>query len=311
MRDRSVHLARRLPILRSVASKLTLLRHAFNRRYQSAGFVPPGHFYSPIPSLAEVERDEAKIFPDLPPRHIRSIELREQQQLDLLNSFRDFYAELPFPAEKSGSTRYYFENPAYSYSDAILLYCMLRHLRPRRVIEIGSGFSSCVILDTRERFLGKATDLTFIDPFPELLVSLLSDEDQADVRILPHRVQDVDLGLFDSLESGDILFIDSTHVSKVNSDVNKIFFDVFPRLNRGVHIHLHDVFYPFEYPKQWIYDGRAWNELYVLRAFLQYNHDFKIVLMNSFMHCFHESFFTEHMPLCLKNPGASIWMERT
>src|SRR5690606_17050723 len=110
--------------------------------------------------------------------------------------------------------------------------------------------------------------------------------------------------------ANDILFIDSTHVSKINSDVNYIFFEILPRLASGVYIHFHDIFFPFEYPKAWVYEGRAWNEAYILRAFLQYNNAFSVVLMNTFMDQFHKSFFREHMPLCLINPGGSIWIRK-
>jgi hypothetical protein len=83
-----------------------------------------------------------------------------------------------------------------------------------------------------------------------------------------------------------------------------------PRLSSGVHVHFHDIFFPFEYPKEWLLEGRAWNEAYILKAFLQYNQAFSPVLMNTYMTEFHESFFRENMPLCLKNTGASIWLKR-
>jgi len=128
--------------------------------------------------------------------------------------------------------------------------------------------------------------------------------------MLPSRLQDVDASEFEALRANDILFIDSTHVSKINSDVNRIFFEILPRLSPGVHIHFHDISYPFEYPKEWVYEGRAWNEAYMLRTFLQYNTAFRIVLMNTFMERYHESFFQERMPLCLKNIGGSIWIRK-
>ncbi|MBM3392172.1 MAG: class I SAM-dependent methyltransferase [Betaproteobacteria bacterium] len=151
---------------------------------------------------------------------------------------------------------------------------------------------------------------TFIEPYPKLLMSMLKSEDQARCRIIPSRLQDVPLDEFAALEANDILFIDSTHVGKVGSDVNRVFFDILPRLNKGVYIHFHDIFYPFEYPKAWIFKGRAWNEAYMLRTFLQFNTSFRVVLMNTFMQHFHEAFFKERMPLCLKNPGGSIWLRR-
>jgi len=293
--------------------KLTTEREQWKARLaaleKSVGFVPPGHFYSPIPSLEEVAKDDAAIFGAVP-RSIPGVDLREDEQLKLLHMLLPFYHEMPFKEEKQEGLRYYFDNPSYAHSDAIFLHCLIRHLKPRRFIEVGSGFSSCVTLDTNDRFFEGGIDITFIEPYPDLLKSLVSDSDRSKIKIIPSRLQDVDLGLFDTLQANDILFIDSTHVSKVHSDVNRVIFDILPRLAPGVHVHVHDIFYPFEYPKVWIMEGRAWNEAYLLRAFLQNNNAWRVVLMNTFMEIFHSAFFQQNMPLCLKNPGASIWLRR-
>lgn len=276
---------------------------------KDCGMFPPGHFYSPIPSLDEVRRDDAQIFA-APPRTLPGIHLRETEQLALLDELGRFYGDIPFPERKTPELRYYYENPFYSYSDAVFLHCMIRHLEPARIVEVGSGFSSCVTLDTRERFFDGAIDVTFIEPYPRILLSLLREGERDRTRILERRLQDVPLEEFAALGRNDILFIDSTHVSRVNSDVNRIFFEILPSLAPGVHIHFHDVFYPFEYPREWIYQGRAWNEAYALRTFLQYNGAFPIVLMNTFLQHFHRALFSERMPLCLKNPGGSIWLRK-
>jgi len=272
-------------------------------------YAPPGHFYSPIPCLEEIKRNEKKIFGICPP-NIPGLELNESEQLSLLEIFSTYYKELPFQRSKAKGLRYYYENPAYSYSDAILLYCMIRYLKPRRIIEVGSGFSSCVTLDTNELHFGNSIETTFIEPCPELLISLIKEDDKSRVRIIPQCLQEVGLEVFGEIKENDILFIDSTHVGKTYSDVNRIFFEILPSLSSGVYVHFHDVFYPFEYPKEWVYEGRAWNEIYMLRAFLQYNRRFRIVLMNTYLEHFHEAFFHEKMPLCLNNPGGSIWVEK-
>lgn len=309
-------LVKRLPPLRRLLAErnqlrleLAQLQHSYQQLQESQGFVPPGHYYSPIPSLGEVEHDKAKIFGQ-PPDRIPGIDLNPEGQLALLHQFAELYPTIPFKPEKQESLRFYYENPSYSYSDAIMLHCMMRQLQPNRLIEIGSGFSSCLILDTNEIFFNNAIQTLFIEPFPDLLHALISKNEQKSVRLLPHRLQDVQLEEFEALKENDILFVDSTHVSKINSDVNRIFFEILPRLNSGVYIHFHDIFFPFEYPKKWIYEGRAWNEAYLLRAFLQYNQAFSIVLMNTYMEMNYESFFQEKMPLCLLNPGGSIWIKK-
>ncbi len=206
--------------------------------------------------------------------------------------------------------KYFFEGEirGYGYSDAIF-YCMIRYLQPKKIIEVGSGKSSCVTLDTNELFFDNSISCTFIEPYPKKLLSLLKKGDLDRIELLSQKLQDVSLNRFSDLSSGDILFIDSTHVSKVNSDVNYLFFEILPHLNRGVYIHFHDIFYPFEYPKKWIYSGVAWNEDYMLRAFLQYNNAFSIVFFNTFLAHFYEQKLRDEMPLCLKNAG-SLWIKK-
>ncbi|SQB99143.1 Uncharacterised protein [Helicobacter fennelliae] len=124
------------------------------------------------------------------------------------------------------------------------------------------------------------------------------------------RLQEIDLGLFENLESNDIVFVDSTHVSKINSDVNKIFFEILPRLKSGVHIHFHDIFYPFSYPAEWLKEKRSWNEAYMLRAFLEFNTAFEIVFFNTCLHFLYPKEMQKALPLSLKNTGGSIWIKR-
>lgn len=276
----------------------------------NAGMFPPGHFYSPIPSLEEVRRDERRIF-GRAEKEVPGVDMREAEQVRLVEAFAPFYAQMPFADQASEGLRFHFDNPFYSYADGIFYHCMIRHLRPRRIIEIGSGYSSAVALDTNERFFDRRIELTFIEPYPERLQSLMRPEDAAATRLLAIRLQDAPLDVFRTLESGDILFVDSTHVSKVGSDVNMILFEVLPSLAPGVHVHVHDIFFPFEYPKSWVMEGRAWNEAYLLRAFLQYNSAFRVVLMSTFLAAFHRELLERRMPLSLKDPGGSIWLART
>jgi len=293
-----------LPYLRTVYSERDQLRA---ERDQYRTLWPPGHYYSSIPSIEEIKRREEiifsrKLFP------LPAVNLYEEEQLALLDKFKEYYKEQPFSDHKQNNLRYFFSNPMYSYADAIFLYCMIRHMRPRRIIEVGSGYSSAVIMDTNEIFFQNKILCTFIDPFQSLL-SLMKEGDEKRNEIIKKKLQDVDVDVFSKLSARDILFIDSTHVSKIDSDVNLIFFCILPRLKRDVYVHFHDVFYPFEYPKEWVYEGRAWNEAYLLRAFLQYNDAYKIVLFNDFLAHFHEDKLSE-LPLCMKNTGGSIWIKR-
>ncbi|MBW8002726.1 MAG: class I SAM-dependent methyltransferase [Planctomycetes bacterium] len=270
---------------------------------------PPGHFYSPIPCLEEIKSREAKIF-GTPPRQIPGIDLNEEGQLQILEKFKEFYNEQPFSPTKTDEFRYYFENGNYGYTDGIVLHCMIRYLQPKRIIEVGCGYSSCNMLDTNKLFFDDSIDLTFIDPNPERLYLQTKSIGYAKATVITRQVQDVSLDTFSGLEENDILFIDSSHVAKIDSDVNYLVFEVLPRLKEGVYVHFHDIWYPFEYAKEWIYDGHAWNEAYIVRAFLQYNKDFKIAFFNGYLRYFFEDVFREYMPLCLNHPGGSLWIRK-
>ena len=293
-------LIKKVPVLGKPYVQRDELRAVTNQLWE-----PPGHFYSPIPSVEEVKQGASRIFDDSS-RTVAGVELNESAQLSLFEELARFYADQPFAAQSHPGLRFYFDNPAYSYFDAIVFHALLRHLRPRRVIEVGSGFSSCVLLDTSERFLEDVVQCTFVEPYPDLLLSLLKPGDRERIRLLPSNLQEVDPATFEELADGDVLFIDSSHVAKTGSDVNYLFFEILPRLRNGVYVHIHDIFHPFEYPREWVYQGRAWNEAYVLRAFLQYNPAFRVLLFNSFLERFHRDRIATLMPLCLHYSSASM-----
>ncbi|MGK4568207.1 class I SAM-dependent methyltransferase [Flavobacterium sp. 3HN19-14] len=237
------------------------------------------------------------------------LNLRTEEQKKLLKEFTVFYDEMPFKPERQDNIRYNFENGYYSYTDGIALYSIIRYFKPKRIIEIGSGFSSAVMLDTNSLFFENKIDLTFIDPYADRLYSLITEEDKRTAKIIETDVQQIPLTTFQALQSGDILFIDSTHVSKTGSDVNYILFEILPALNSGVLIHFHDIFYPFEYPKDWVFSGINWNEDYILKAFLMYNEQFEIKLFSDYMHRLHKNSFSD-LPLAYKNTGGNLWIEK-
>ncbi len=298
-----------------------ILRKPYRKLQQIFGqldFVPSGHFYSPIANSFEIKEGIAHTSYD--PDSLQGIDLNLAEQRKLLEVFGKFYAQMPFSETKQPNMRYYFDNNAYCHSDGICLYSMIRHLAPKRIIEVGSGFSSALMHDVNDMFFGPirggaiqergSIHITHIEPYPKVLASLFSPQEFANLNLHQQRLQEVPLTLFDSLESNDILFIDSTHVSKVNSDVNRLFFEILPRLKRGVYVHLHDILYPFSYPKEWLEEKRSWNEAYILRAFLQYNTDFKIVFFNTCLNHLYPDEFARVLPLSQKNKGGSIWIQR-
>jgi hypothetical protein len=166
------------------------------------------------------------------------------------------------------------------------------------------------MLDVNQIFFNNKINLTFIEPYADRLKSLLTDSDYNFCRIIEDGVQNVDKSMFNDLEEGDILFIDSSHVSKFGSDLNEIIFLILPLLNKGVIIHFHDIFFPFEQPKEWLKQGRYWNETYLLKAFLMNNNKYKIEFFNDYIWRFHRDKALESIPLGEKNFGGSLWLTK-
>lgn len=265
----------------------------------------PGHFYSPIP--AHPDELDAGLF-DRTHRSVPGVELREEEQVELLRSLQVHYPAISLEETPAASARYYIRNDQYPCGDAAGYAMMLRHLRPARVLEIGSGYSTALALDMRDEHADLDFHLTCIEPYPERLRRLLREDD--DISLVERRLEEVPLERFDVLGRGDILFVDSTHVAKLGSDVNYLFEQVLPRLAVGVVIHVHDVHWPFEYPRSWAEQGRAWNEAYVLRAFLQFNRAFQITLWPNYLRAVRPELFAD-MAYLRREVGSGIWLTRT
>ena len=279
------------------------------KQVRNQGSSPAGHYYSPIPNhndILEYIKSPKRNLMELP-----DINLNKENQFKLLQEYHEYYDALPFPEQKEQNFRYYYAQPWFCYADAIFLYSFLRKNKPNRIVEVGSGFSSAVILDTVEKYFDQRTEITFIEPYPDRLMSILKPLDKEKVQIINKKVQDIPIDIFTSLGSGDLLFIDSSHVVKCGSDVQFLMFEIIPKLSSGVFVHFHDVFFPFEYPSEWLSKGMYWNEDYFLRAFLAYNNQWSISFFNTFVAFAFHDFLKENMPLCLKNPGGSIYIQKT
>ncbi len=282
-------------------SRLRFLTGLFNTCFK------PGHFYSPIVSLKEIKKQEKRVWAENSQKKLPGINLNPEKQTNLIQEFTKHYKVIPFSKSKD-KTRYFYENIFFSYTDAIFSYSIIQHFRPKQIIEAGSGFSSALMLDTAEHF-NHNIKFTFIEPYAKRLKSLVNVKENKKIKIIESKIQSLEPAYFDNLEENDILFIDSTHVSKTGSDVNYILFNILPRLKKGVLIHFHDIFYPFEYPKNWVYQGRSWNESYILRAFLMNNNNYEIILFADYLHKHHKDSFKD-LPLCYKNTGGSIWLKK-
>jgi len=272
---------------------------------------PPGHYYSPIPSLEEIQEREEEIFKMISPDELGGIDLHTDDQLQLLYSFRQFNTHKLMEDIQSGVLRYKTQNGAFNENDAVVLHCMMQHLKPKRIIEVGCGWSSAMILDTLDRAIEHTVSYTAIDPYPDQLLAVMRNADNTLVDIVPKKLEQIDAGIFTTLQKNDILFIDSSHVVKTGSDVHHLLTKILPMLQNGVYVHFHDIMYPFEYPKEWVLEGRAWNEAYCLQTFLEHNSNFSIVLFGSYIKKYHSDAFAYAIPaLANLNDGlGSLWIK--
>jgi predicted O-methyltransferase YrrM len=272
---------------------------------------PPGHYHSPVVDPSTIAEYVEKQYLQ-EPGDIKGIHVDEDAMVRFWKENAEFIKNTPFSEHDDGKNRYYYNNGAYPYGDAATLRAMIAHFKPKNIIEIGSGFSSACMLDTVDHVGLSDFALTCIDPYADRLRSRLREEDRSRVDIIEGLVQDVPVSTFSTLNENDILFIDSTHVLKTASDVHYELFSILPSLNDGVLIHVHDIQYPFEYPRQWLFDDNySWNEIYALRAFLMYNSAFEVVFWNGLFAHRQRELVHETNPLFLKNPGGSIWLRRT
>jgi hypothetical protein len=296
-------------IIGKILSNLPYVRYAYlYRKYCNQR---PGHFYSPVVNLDEIEKRQDHIWTRKKP--LTGIHFNEELQHNFFNSLVEFSKIIPFSSNPAPDKyRYYYDNKTFAHADGLTLFTALLKYRPKRVIEIGSGFSSSLMLDTNEAFLDRSIQFTFIEPNPEIsLTRLLRKEDyeQADVR--KAIVQDVDLGLFETLKENDMLFIDNSHVSKTGSDVNFLMTEVLPILKKGVLIQIHDIFYPFEYPKEWLLDLHInWNEIYTVHNFLLFNESFEMIFFSDYMQQKIQQQYADTIPLFFKDRPGSLWIRK-
>jgi len=275
--------------------------------WQRLGFhLTPNHYYEPIPDTSALdeaiwERESGMVGLDWHPQ-------RQRAFLDAVCSrYKSEFDE--FELDKPGANcRYFGRNGVFGRMDGDVLYCMIRHYRPRTVIEVGSGWStflSACALEKNRAEDGIPTRLVAIEPFP---TPTLRQGIGGNVELVEARLQDVDLDLFQTLEENDILFLDSTHVVKIDSDVCHEYLEILPRLQPGVLVHIHDIYLPDEYPKQLVLGRKIfWNEAYLLQAFLAFNRAFEILWAANYM----RSRYPQDCSQVFREPaGSSFWLRR-
>ncbi|MBT6199310.1 MAG: class I SAM-dependent methyltransferase [Gammaproteobacteria bacterium] len=266
--------------------------------------IRPIHYYDPVPDFRMISEDSL-----LQSRKSTAINYQESQQAELIRYLGMRFGD-ELRAQISSVDGFDFSNSFFSGFDAAVYFSVIRHLLPARIIEIGAGYSTQIaaLALQANSMEGRGCDIISIEPYPEarLLEFGVGHE------LVQERVQDLPLTFFDQLCENDILFIDSSHVASTGSDVCFEYLQILPRLKPGVWVHVHDVFLPMDYPPKWVLERRlAFNEQYLLEAFLAYNKSFVIKIANAML-------VRESLEECqslfggrnLENSASSFWMKK-
>jgi hypothetical protein len=271
----------------------------------------PVTYYDPIPDRKELDKRDSLWENE---SEMPGVNLNESKQVEFVQKvFPAYREEYKFPLKKTQNpTEYYLENGNFGTIDAEVTHCMIRHLLPEKIIEIGSGNSTRLMaracLLNKERS-GKETKLFTVDPYPD---DIVAGGFPGLIKFTKEKAENLPLDFFLQLNPGDILFIDSSHVVQTGGEVNYLFLEVLPRLKPGVIIHVHDIYFPREYPKVWMFKyQRFCTEQYLLQAFLAYNHAFEVLFSNSFMHLHHKQELKDSFPSYDGTDWpSSFWMKK-
>lgn len=244
-------------------------------------------------------------------RKLNGIDYNIQWQINLLREF-SFWEELKMlPREKTDKTEFYFFNGTYPPWDSEFLYSIIRFKKPKRIIEIGSGNSTLMARRAIEK--NKEDDIKYhcehicIEPYEASWL------ESTWTQVLRTTLETIDISLFKELEKDDILFIDSSHIIRPGWDLLREYLEILPLLNPWVLIHIHDIFTPFEYPRQWLQDWISfWNEQYIVEAFLSHNKDFKIICMMNYLYKIKRQELEKCFPILEEKPQNpwSLWLEK-
>lgn len=290
-----------------LSGAIAILKETPFYEIQNTGYhFQENNYYSPLNDINYL-KDNLDLWKGRPSPS--TIDWNVDEQLAIAEKVGSYVEELRDVPEnhQPGKLEYCWNNPMWNNTDALVQYGLLREFQPKRLVEVGCGWSSLLM----KRALARnqtPCQVNQIEPYPNpALFELFPTDWQL------HRVplQRAPFEIFESLQAGDIFFYDGSHCSKVASDVNWFFFEVLPRLSPGVLIHIHDIFLPNDYPDLWIFErGQTWNEQYLLQAFLMNNRDYKILIANAYLFKTNENKLQEFYRGVQPPHGCSFWMEK-
>ncbi len=311
----SVLRERAVRVLRALGDRA--MPHVVRLLEERAGYhVIKRHYYAPVPDAADLPPDYWQQISSMP-----GVDLRLGQALDFLEQAVPRHIEgfrARFPLHRTPGQDFFLINGTYMAVDAHVYWCLIQEYMPKRIIEIGAHASTMVATAATAAVAargGPSCSIHAIEPFPS---DYLLREHGRTITLHRQKVQDIPLGMFEELEAGDMLFVDSTHMLRTGSDVQYEFLEVLPRLRPGVFVHVHDVSLPKHYPKVYFDNRIYWNEQYLLQAFLAFNHRFEVVWPgNAMMLAYPEPMqriFTEYHDMRAAYPSSeptAFWMRVT
>jgi hypothetical protein len=270
------------------------------------GIIPVvNHYYDPFFSEQDLQKSLNE------ERSLIGVDFNVEEQLQLLKSFSFTEEFKDMPNNYKDDLSYHFDNGSYCSGDAEFWYSMIRLKKPKRIIEIGSGHSTkmaqIAIKKNKELSLEYVCEHICIEPYEMPWLEKLN------VTVIRKKVEELEVDFFKTLNENDILFIDSSHIIKPQGDVLFEYFEILPILNKGVIVHIHDIFSPRNYLKEWILDNHwFWNEQYLLEAFLHYNKEWRIIgAVNYLKHNFYDKLLEKCPRLNIKREPGSFYIIKT
>ncbi len=257
------------------------------------------HYYEPLFNPAHLKKPLNRN------RFLPGIDLNVSEQLAILSKF-NYNKELEsFPVEPTHNLEYYYKNSKFRTGDAEYLYNIIRHYKPKKIIEIGSGFSTLMAINAINK--NKREDKNYecryicIEPYE------MRRFEKLDIELHRTRVEEEGKSLFEQLEANDLLFIDSSHVIRPQGDVLCEYLEILPILNSGVIVHIHDIYTPENYPNDWLKkEVRFWNEQYLLEAFLSLNKEYRIIAALNYLKTNHYNLLIEKCPMLNQFPNKEV-----
>jgi hypothetical protein len=287
-------LRHRAPLSRSILDRfqVALVRH---------------HYYEPVIFPKDLREKDLRL-----PRQISGLELNETTQLRLVQQFKYRDELLGIPMKKSGPSEFGYHNGSFEPGDAEFLYNMIRHFKPSRIIEVGSGNSTLIarlaIKENRKEKPDYRCEQTCIEPFEQPWLEGIG------VNVIREKVEVCPTPLFRSLRENDILFIDSSHIIRPQGDVLHQYLHLLGLLRPNVIVHVHDIFTPRDYPAEWLLRDRwMWNEQYLLEAFLSFNSCFEVISAVNWLAYAHREKLQDACPILMLEPWrepGSFWFRR-